>query len=1199
MRADDANWEFWIDRGGTFTDIVARRPDGTLAVAKLLSHDPAHYADAATEGIARLRGGSPARIGAVRMGTTVATNALLERKGAPTVLAITRGHRDALVIGHQARPDIFARAIRRPAPLYETVIEIDERVTADGAVVRPLDEAAACAALAAAHADGYRSLAIVLMHGWRSPAHEARLAAIAADIGFTQITPSHAVGAVIKLVPRGETAIADAYLSPPLRAHVEAVRAGIDTPKLLFMQSNGGLAAAAHFHGRDAILSGPAGGIVGMAATGKAAGYDRLIGFDMGGTSTDVSHYDGQFERADETLVAGVRVRVPMLRIDTVAAGGGSIVRFDGARLRVGPQSAGAAPGPACYRCGGPLTVTDCNVLLGKLQPAFFPALFGPGGDAPIDRAIVGDKFAVLAVAAGLPAEALAEGALRIAVETMASAIKGISIARGHDVSAYTLACFGGAAGQHACLVADALGMRRIMVHPLAGVLSAYGIGLADVRVLREATLGLPLAVIPAPDNFIDGEAVAAAVALAAAARAALVAQGLSFDAIEIEQRARIRYAGSDTAIEVALSTAAAMAAAFAAEHTRRYGFAADGALVLDSIAAEAVGRSHRAAPGAAAPMETEPEPLAILPVHMAGAIHPTPFYDRARLAPGWHHPGPVVIVDASATTIAEPGWHVRTDTLSNLILERGGEASAPRAGTRADPVLLEIFANRFMAIAEQMGVALQTTAWSVNIKERLDFSCAVFDGGGNLIANAPHMPVHLGSMGDSVRAIREARNGDGRGIRRGDAYMLNAPYNGGTHLPDVTVIVPVFASGGAAPDYWVAARGHQADIGGTTPGSMPPDSRSVEEEGVLIDNVLLVDEGRLLKAETLALLGSGRWPARDPARCLGDLQAQVAACARGAGDLGALAADFGADVVAAYMAHVQDNAEAAVRAACLGLRDGSFAYELDNGAVVRVAVTIDRVAGGATVDFTGTSAQLPDNFNAPLSVCRAAVLYVFRCLVDGDLPLNDGCLRPIRLVVPEGSMLNPRYPAAVVAGNVETSQVITDALFGALGVMAAAQGTMNNFTFGNADHQYYETIAGGSGAGPGHDGTSAVQTHMTNSRLTDPEVIESRFPVLVEDFAVRAGSGGTGQWRGGDGVVRRIVFRETMAAGILSNRRRVPPFGLAGGGAGACGETRVERRDGRIEILAATARAELAAGDAIVISTPGGGGFGNPDAPR
>ncbi len=1190
-------WQFWIDRGGTFTDIVARRPDGRLVTAKLLSHDPAHYADAAAEGIRRLRGDDPEPIAAVKMGTTVATNALLERKGAPVLLAITAGHEDALVIGHQARPDIFALRIDRPEPLHAATMAVHERVTASGAMLRALDEDRARTDLARWRAAGFDAIAIVLMHGWAHPGHEARLAELAREAGFGEVIASHQVGAVIKLVPRGQTTVVDAYLSPPLRQYVDGVvgeigAAAVDTPTLLFMQSNGGLVAARHFRGRAAILSGPAGGIVGMAATGAEAGFSRLIGFDMGGTSTDVSHYDGAFERSTETMVAGVTVRAPMLKIDTVAAGGGSIVRFDGQRLRVGPQSAGARPGPAAYRGGGPLTVTDCNVLLGGLQPDLFPALFGPGGDQPLDSEAVRAGFAGLAAEMGITPQAAAQGALEIAVETMASAIKRISIGRGHDVGDYTLACFGGAGGQHACLVAEALGMRRVMVHPLAGVLSAYGIGLADVRVLREATLGLPLAEAAGPGIAERAEA------LASNARAALLAQGLDFDTVVIEARARIRYAGSDTPLELPLASPAALAAAFTAEQASRFGFTiADPDLVLDSLAVEAIGRTaplplaEGGGGGGGGGTMQEPTPLATRPVTMAGACRPTPFFDRPALPIGWQAPGPAVIIDASATTIVAPGWRVTVEPHGNLILDRVAAPPPARLATDCDPVRLEIFANRFMGVAEQMGVALQSTAWSVNIKERLDFSCALFDVAGNLIANAPHMPVHLGSMGDSVRAVMEARQGDGRGIRPGDSYLLNAPYNGGTHLPDVTVILPVFAGGRLA--YWTAARGHQADIGGTTPGSMPPDSRSIEEEGVLLDDVLFTAEGRPCEAEVLEILSSGAWPARDPARCLGDLQAQLAACRRGAAELLALGEAVGHDVVTAYMGHVQDNAESAVRAALAGLRDGEFAYAMDNGAVVRVAVRIDGAAGRATVDFTGTSLQLPDNFNAPRSVARAAVLYVFRCLAGSDLPLNDGCLRPIDIVIPDGSMLGPAWPAAVVAGNVETSQVITDALFGALGLMAAAQGTMNNLTFGNARHQYYETIAGGSGAGAGFAGTSAVQTHMTNSRLTDPEVLESRFPVIVEEFAIRRGSGGAGAFAGGDGTVRRLRFTEPVTVSILANRRRVPPFGFFGGNSGAPGETSVERSDGTREILGSTDRAELLAGDAVVISTPGGGGFG------
>jgi 5-oxoprolinase (ATP-hydrolysing) len=1189
-------WEFWVDRGGTFTDIVGRRPDGALVTHKLLSNDPERYADAAAHGIAQLKGADGAPIDAVRMGTTVATNALLERKGERTLLAITRGHADALRIGYQARPDIFAREIRLPEPLYGRVVEIDERVTAEGEVLRALDEHSARAALMTAHEEGYRAVAVVLMHGYRFPEHEARIARLAREIGFTQVTASHEVGALIKLVGRGDTAVADAYLSPPLRAYVDAVASELGAERLLFMQSNGGLAEARHFAGRDAILSGPAGGIVGMARTGAEAGFDRLIGFDMGGTSTDVSHFAGDYERTDETIVAGVRVRAPMLHIHTVAAGGGSICRFDGARLRVGPESAGARPGPAAYRRGGPVTVTDCNVMAGKLQPDFFPALFGPGGDQQLDADAVRARFTTLAddVAAAtgraISRDELADGFLTIAVENMANAIKAISVARGYDVTRYTLACFGGAGGQHACMVADALGMTRVMIHPLAGLLSAYGIGLADLRSLREATVGLPLE----PDS--DARIEATGKRLAGEARAAIAAQDVPVERTDLLARARIKYSGTDTPLEVPLGSSAAMARAFEAAHRARFGFVAAGTpLVVDSVAVEAVGVARGAAPTPLAAADgPAPEPRATVMARMAGAAQATPVFERAGLPARWRCDGPAIIVDASSTTVVEPGWTARVDGLGNLILERQDDVPEQRRiGTEADPVMLEVFANLFMAIAEQMGVALQNTAYSVNIKERLDFSCALFDGTGNLIANAPHMPVHLGSMGDSIRAVIAARGdaSDGRGLRDGDVYMLNAPYNGGTHLPDVTVIMPVFA-GGDAPDFFVAARGHQADIGGISPGSMPPDSRSVEEEGVLIDNFLLIDEGRFREAETRALLASGRWPARDPGRNIGDLKAQVAACAKGAGELKRLAAEFGLNVVAAYMQHVQDNAESAVRRAIGSLRDGAFAVEMDDGAAIRVQVTVDHAARSARIDFSGTSAQLPTNFNAPLSVTRAAVLYVFRCLVDDELPMNDGCMRPLELVVPEGSMLNPRYPAAVVAGNVETSQAITDALFGALGVMASAQGTMNNFTFGNARHQYYETIAGGAGAGATFDGASAVQTHMTNSRLTDPEVLEMRFPVLVEAFAIRHGSGGAGRHRGGDGAVRRIRFREAMTAAILSNRRRVAPFGLEGGSDGAVGRNRVERADGSVEELPATARVELEPGDAIVIETPGGGGF-------
>jgi 5-oxoprolinase (ATP-hydrolysing) len=1193
-----AGWQFWIDRGGTFTDVVALRPDGVLATAKLLSTAPGQYDDAALEAIARLRGRDPAPIAAVRMGTTVATNALLERKGAATCLAITRGHRDALAIGHQARPDIFALTIDKPGLLHGHCIELAERMSADGEVLHPLNEAAAQADLQAAYDAGYRSIAIACLHGHAFPDHEQRVAAIARAIGFTQITASHQVGATIRLVPRAWTSVVDAYLSPPLADYVGRVAAGLPGVNLCFMQSNGGLARAGHFHGRDAILSGPAGGIVGMAAAGRSSGDARLIGFDMGGTSTDVSLFDGQYERAAEVMIAGVPLSVPMLKIDTVAAGGGSIVRAQQGRLRVGPHSAGADPGPAAYGNGGPLTITDANLLLGIIQPDFFPALFGPAGDQPLDAAAAARGFADLAATLGQSAEHIAAGARAIAVETMAQAIRRLTIARGLDAARYTLCCFGGAGGQHACAIADQLGISRVLIHPLAGLLSAFGIGLAQSRVVRQRSLNLPL--LPGTDLA------APAAALAAEARAALAAQGEAVASVTLT--ARIRYAGSDSGIDLPLASPTALAAAFADEQRRRFGFIVPQAdLVVDALLAEAAGETADL-PGMPANAAAKRLHLASRTLHLGGQWRQTGFYDRAALPAGWRVAGPAVIIDAAGTTLVEPGWEVAVDAALNLILTRIAPQRQIATGSdQADPVQLEIFANRFMAIAEEMGEALKSTAWSVNIKERLDFSCAIFDGGGHLVANAPHMPVHLGSMGDSVRCVREKWAADPRGIRPGDGFVLNNPYAGGTHLPDVTVVVPVFVpspgsaspsppsprTGEGKPAFWVAARGHQADIGGITPGSMPPDSKTIADEGVMIDNLLMIDAGHWREAEMRALLASGPHPARDPDRCLGDLRAQAAACTRGAQALVALCAAEGENRVAAFMGHVQDNAEAAVRAAIRTLHDGSRTVTMDNGAQVTISVRVDRAAGAATIDFTGTSAQLPDNFNAPYPVTQAAVLYGFRCLAGTDLPMNDGCMRPITLIVPQGSMLNPVSPAAVVAGNVETSQIITDCLFGALGVLAASQGTMNNFTFGTNDFQYYETICGGAGARAGFAGASAVQTHMTNSRLTDPEVLESRFPVLVEAFAIRSGSGGAGQWPGGDGVVRRIRARTGMTASLLSGRRATRPFGLDGGGDAQPGAARVERADGRVEILPACARVTLQPGDCIVIETPGGGGFG------
>jgi len=1206
----EQGFEFWIDRGGTFTDVVARGPDGKIAVHKLLSDNPEQYEDAALAGIRRHFGlayDAPApseRIDAVKMGTTVATNALLERKGEPTVLAITRGFGDALRIGYQNRPDIFARKIVLAEQLYERVVEIDERVRADGTVEHKIDLEAARRELEACFADGLRALAIVLMHGYRHHEHELALEKLAREIGYTQVSVSHLASPVMKLVSRGDTAVVDAYLSPILRRYVDRVAWDLGDVRLMFMQSNGGLVDARRFAGKDAILSGPAGGIVGAVQTSRIAGFDKIITFDMGGTSTDVAHYMGEYERSFETEVAGVRLRAPMMDIRTVAAGGGSMLIFDGARFRVGPESAGANPGPACYRRGGPLTVTDANVMVGKLQPRFFPKVFGPGADEPLDGEIVRRRFAELAAevrdatGAERAPEEIAHGCIQIAIDNMANAIKKISIQRGHDIKGYTLCCFGGAAGQHACAVADRLGLERVFIHPLASVLSAYGMGLADVRTLRQKSIEADL------DDALMPELERTIAELAKEGRAELRRQHVDEARMTTTARVHVRYAGTDTPLEIPAGDRDGMRRAFEDEHKARYGFVVEGRkLVVAAVAVEAIG--HMAAiDEPELPLEARAEgepPRAVDEVTMLTASAPhqpperftTPIFERERLRPGDEVPGPAVIVEATTTVVVEPGWQAVITPRDHLVLART-EPLVQRAavGTQSDPVLLEVFNNLFMSIAEQMGVALQNTAYSVNMKERLDFSCALFDPEGMLVANAPHMPVHLGSMGESVRTILRLRR---ETMRDGDVFALNNPYNGGTHLPDITVVMPVFGDDGELL-FLTASRGHHADVGGITPGSMPPDSCSIEEEGVLLDDEKVVDRGRFLEREIEELLTSGAYPARNPRQNIADLQAQIAACARGRGELWRMIEEFGLDTVLAYTRHVQDNAEESVRRVLDVLKDGAFAYPLDNGAEIRVAVSIDRKARQARIDFTGTSAQLADNFNAPAAVCRAAVLYVFRTLVEEPIPMNEGCLKPLEIVIPDGSMLNPNHPAAVVAGNVETSQCVTDALYGALGVMAAAQGTMNNFTFGNDRYQYYETICGGAGAGPDFDGTSAVHTHMTNSRLTDPEVLEWRYPVVLEGHRINRGSGGRGRHRGGDGTIRRVRFLEPMSAALLSNHRKVAPFGLEGGEPGALGQEWVERATGGIEELPGCTKTDVAPGDIFVIQTPAGGGYGRPE---
>jgi 5-oxoprolinase (ATP-hydrolysing) len=1207
-------WQFWIDRGGTFTDIVGRKPnpDGTfsLVTRKLLSENPEQYKDAAVAGIRALleqhtgltKGAAITSdlVECVKMGTTVATNALLERKGEPMALIITRGYKDALRIAYQNRPRIFERHIVLPELLYSHVLEADERMGADGEVVQTLDETALRIGLQAIRDKGCTSAAIVFMHGYRYHEHELVAEKIALELGFTQVSVSHKVSPLMKLIGRGDTTVVDAYLSPILRRYVEQVSSQMPGVPLYFMQSSGGLVEANSFAGKDAILSGPAGGIVGMARTAEQSHVHKVIGFDMGGTSTDVSHFAGEFEREFETQVAGVRMRAPMMSIHTVAAGGGSLLQFDGARLRVGPESAGANPGPACYRRGGPLAVTDANVLLGKIQPEHFPALFGKTGGERLDAGVVRERFEELSTRAGKSAESLAEGFLQIAVQQMANAIKKISVARGYDVTRYTLQCFGGAGGQHACLVADALGMTSVLVHPLAGVLSAYGMGLADQSVMREQAVEQRLSAdaLPAIFKTLD--------TLQATSRLALEAQGLGGHSARGLQRMHIKYEGTDTALVVEVSNGmdtAQIQALFEAAYQQRFAFLMQGkALVVEAVSVEAISRGD-------APLEPlhalcEPREVAadaMTRMYSEGAWADAPLVVRASMRPGEHLTGPAIIAEPNATTVIEAGWQAKLTEHNCLVLSRIVARKASYAvGTQVDPVLLEVFNKLFMNIAEQMGLQLQNTAYSVNIKERLDFSCALFDADGNLIANAPHMPVHLGSMGESIKTvIRDNKNAQGLStMMPGDVFVLNDPYHGGTHLPDVTVMTPVYLTGDA-PNFYVGSRGHHADIGGTTPGSMPPFSTTIDEEGVQIINFKLVDQGVLQEEKMLELLRTGgdttTYPSRNPAQNMADMKAQIAANQRGAQELQKMVDEYSLPVVEAYMRHVQGNAEEAVRRAIakLELKSNSFTLRLDNGAHIKVAITLDAKTRSAIIDFTGTSPQQINNFNAPRAVCMAAVLYVFRTLVDDDIPLNAGCLKPITVIIPEGSMLNPLSPASVVAGNVETSSCITNALYGALGLMASSQQTMNNFTFGNERHQYYETISGGSGAGEGFDGTSVVQTHMTNSRLTDPEVLEFRFPVRLQSYEIRKNSGGKGQWTGGDGGVRRVEFLEPMTAGILSNGRLNGAFGAAGGGAGAVGINRVVRKDGRVEAMGHIGTADMQVGDVFEIHTPGGGGFG------
>lgn len=1268
-----AGWQFWIDRGGTFTDIVARSPDGKLITHKLLSDDPCHYKDAAMHGIRQILGlpGNaplPAEIiESVKMGTTVGTNALLERKGERTVLVINRGFGDALRIGYQNRPDIFAQKIELPEQLYERVIEVSGRVGADGKELVPLDLENAKKALEVAFEAGIRSAAIVLMHAYRYPEHELKLGRLAREIGFTQVSLSHQTSPLIKLVSRGETTVVDAYLSPVLRRYVNMVQESLEegkegkesgdraedgtekdsmsgkengdgtekdsgdgkeneakrSPRLMFMQSSGGLTDAETFQGKDCILSGPAGGIVGAVATSEMAGARKIITFDMGGTSTDVAQYSGEYERSLETEIAGVRLRSPMMRIHTVAAGGGSILHYEGGRFRVGPDSAGSDPGPACYRKGGPLTVTDCNVMLGKLQPEFFPRIFGPESNQPLASEIVRRKFEELAekvsgegkneVNIRTP-EQVAEGFLSVAVENMANAIKKISVQRGYNIKEYTLCCFGGAAAQHACRVADSLGIKSIFIHPYAGVLSAYGMGLADQRLIKERYIGSELsdALIESLKTLFFG--------LEHEGRLLMLEKGMQEARITALYKVHMRYAGSDTQLVIDFADKDILRKGFEEAHRKRFGFVMEGkAMVVEAVSVETIGINERVQDPV---LEKEENPVfypvATVRMYSNGEFRETPVFQMEELRPGTCISGPAVLIEKNTTIVLEPGWKGAITELNHLFLKREvslpthksttlfkkgltenffkegfiGNVRTPR-GNDVDPVMLEIFNNRFMSVAEQMGFTLQNTGHSVNIKERLDFSCAVFDRQGNLVANAPHIPVHLGSMGECVKSLIRTQLNE---MSPGDVYLINSPYHGGTHLPDITVVTPMFGNSGEIL-FYLASRGHHADVGGINPGSMPPNSRTIMEEGVLSEGMKVVKQGRFCEERLKAWLGSGRYPVRNPYQNLADIRAQIAANEKGLYELCRMVEEFSLETVEAYMDHVQDNAEEAVRRVIDRLADGEFTYSLDDGNAIKVKVTIDRRSRGARIDFTGTSPQLSNNFNAPTSVCIAAVLYAFRTLVKSDIPLNAGCLRPLEIIIPEGSLLRPEPHAAVVAGNVETSQYIVDALFGALGTLAASQGTMNNFTFGNADFQYYETICGGSGAGPGFSGTDAVHTHMTNSRITDPEILETRFPVLLEEFSIREGSGGDGKFRGGNGVVRKLRFLKDMNAAILSSHRKLPPFGLKGGMPGACGRNTLVRRDGSVLEIGGKEEVELESGELFVIETPGGGGYGEKES--
>jgi 5-oxoprolinase (ATP-hydrolysing) len=1202
----DTSWRFWIDRGGTFTDVIGQVASGANSRAetslKLLSASSA-YPDAAVEAMRRILGAEPGepfpaeRVVSIKMGTTVATNALLERAGAKTLFVTTQGFADSVLIGDQARPDLFALTIRRPPPLYAGVVEADERLDAAGVVVRPLDAAALTEKLKEARAQGYVSAAIAFLHADLNPDHERAAGEIAKAVGFPFVALSHEVSPLPRFVPRAETTIADAYLTPILRDYVRQVESAVAGAPLYFMTSAGGLVRAEAFRGKDAVVSGPAGGVVGVARTAAQAKAPAVLGFDMGGTSTDVCRYAGHLERRDTARVAGAKIRSPMLDVETVAAGGGSILSFDGMRARAGPASAGADPGPACYGRGGPATVTDANLVLGRLDPRFFPSVFGPKGDAPLDPDAACARLADLATAMGAASvEAAAEGFVAVAVEQMAQAVRRISTERGFDPREHALTAFGGAAGQVACQTAEALGVSEILCPRYGSVLSAWGIGQAQVTALRQAGLEVALS----DDGLFAADLLLTKVE--AQAREAMADQGAETGAVR--RTLRLRYDGADAELPVPYCELTEAKAAFEAAHQRLFGFIEpDRPILIAAVEAEAA--SHTAHPreggdpsglyglqGAQADVGLSLDPRLRgderIRMFALGQWHDAPAIPADALTEA---DGPALIIRPDTQIALAPGWCATGQADGLIVLARtAAAATAAIALDRPDPVTLELFNRRFMGIAEAMGAALERTAHSVNIKERLDFSCALFDADGGLVANAPHMPVHLGSMGASVRAVRDRHPV----LHPGEAFALNNPYAGGTHLPDITVVMPVFMDAGdAQASFYVAARGHHADIGGVQPGSMPPFSKTIDEEGVMLDALPIMREGRFLEAETRAVLLSGPWPARNPETNLADLKAQIAACQAGASAVSEMIRTYGAQAVARYMTFVQQNAAAAVRRAVGRLSDGAARVPMDGGGEIVVTTTVDAAKGEATLDFRQSADQVPTNFNGPSAIVDAAALYVFRTLVDDDIPLNSGCLEPLNILTRPGSMLDPRPPAAVVAGNVETSQHVVDALYAALGVMANSLGTMSNFTFGDETRQYYETICGGSGATADAPGASAVHTHMTNSRLTDPEILERRFPVRVESFAVRRGSGGAGRMRGGDGSVRRIRFLAPMEAALLSSRREHAPQGLMGGGPALPGAQRLIAASGAVTDLPGCFALDVEAGDLIEIETPGGGGFG------